>query len=269
MITQSPPQHLSLDDALTEDLDALRARDRERSLRRVWNRRGAVVETDRGPAVDFSSNDYLGLASDPRLAEAAARAMRDHGVGSGAARLISGNNVEHEALESEIAEFFGAERALTFSSGYAANVGAISALVGRDDVVFSDALNHASVIDGCRLSRATLHVYPHRDVDDLARLLARHRKTARRALIVSDGLFSMDGDFAPMAEIVGLAKRFDAWTYIDDAHAIGVMGDDGKGTASAANLHGQIDVTVGTLGKSFGAAGAFVYGSATLAHYLL
>jgi 8-amino-7-oxononanoate synthase len=265
----TPPQLASLDDILTAELQLLRGLDRERRLRRVWNRRGAVVETERGPAVDFSSNDYLGLASDSRLVVAAERALHEHGVGAGAARLISGNNPEHEALESELADFFDAERAITFSTGYAANVGTISALVGRGDAIFSDALNHASVIDGCRLSRADVHVYSHADASSLADLLERHRAGARRALIVTDGLFSMDGDVAPLREIVDLARRYDAWTYVDDAHAIGVLGADGRGTPSALGCHGEIDVCVGTLGKAFGVAGAFVYGSATLAHYLL
>ena len=194
----------------------------------------------------------------------------EYGVGAGASRLISGNNPEHVALETELAEYFEAERALTFSSGYAANVGIIPALVGRGDAIFADTLNHASLIDGCRLSRATVHVYPHLDVDG-ARDAARRSiaASARRALIVTDGLFSMDGDRAPIAEIVDLARQFDAWTYVDDAHAVGVLGVDGRGSASAARRQGQIDVTVGTLGKAFGVAGAFVYGSATLIQYLM
>lgn len=257
------PVHHTIDDVLAVELSQLRDRHLERTLRATARRRGAVVETDRGPAVDFSSNDYLGLASDQRLVAAATEALRDHGVGAGAARLISGNSPEHEALERELAEFFGAERALTFSSGYAANVGIVPALVARGDVIFTDALNHASLIDGCRLSRATVHVYPHADVGALSALLDRHRGEARRALIVSDGLFSMDGDLAPIGDIVDLGRRFDAWTYVDDAHAVGAIGDCGRGTAT------NVDIVVGTLGKAFGAAGAFVYGSATLVQYLL
>ena len=267
--TNSTHNSAALSDALAAELTQLRGRDLERTLKRTWNRRGAVVETDQGTSIDFSSNDYLGLASDPRLAEAASRAMRDHGVGAGAARLISGNNPEHEALEEDLADFFDVERALVFGSGYAANVGTLSALAERDDVIFSDALNHASVIDGCRLSRADVHVYPHADTAALAMLLDRHRASARRALIVTDGLFSMDGDAAPIVDIVDLARRFDAWTYVDDAHAVGVVGESGLGTASDAGLHGAIDVTVGTLGKAFGVAGAFVCGTATLAQFLL
>jgi len=261
-VTTLPVQH-TIDDVLAAELADLRHRNLERQLRTTARRNGAIVETDRGPAVDFSSNDYLGLASDERLIDAAAAALREHGVGAGAARLISGNSPEHEALEHELAGFFGAERALTFSSGYAANVGIIPALVSRGDAIFADALNHASLIDGCRLSRAVVHVYPHADCSALAALLDRHREEARRALIVTDGLFSMDGDLAPMGELVDLARRFDGWTYVDDAHAVGVLGEYGRGTAIG------VDITVGTLGKAFGAAGAFVYGSETLIQYLL
>jgi 8-amino-7-oxononanoate synthase len=259
----------SLDDALRAGLDALRERDLERTLRVVSRREGAIVETKHGSAVDFASNDYLGLATNPRLAEAATNAIREYGIGSGASRLISGNNPEHVALECELADYFESECALTFSSGYAANVGIIPALVGRGDAIFADTLNHASLIDGCRLSRASVYIYPHLDVTALAALLQEHRASARRALIVTDGLFSMDGDHAPIAEIVDLARQFGAWTYVDDAHAVGVLGVDGRGSASAARLQGQVDVTVGTLGKAFGVAGAFVYGSATLIQYLI
>jgi 8-amino-7-oxononanoate synthase len=261
--------HSSIDDALGAELSRLRDQHLERTLRPIGRRRGVIVETAHGTAVDFSSNDYLGLASDERLIGVAAEALREHGVGAGAARLISGNNPEHEALERELAEFFGAERALTFSSGYAANVGIIPAVVTRGDVVFADALNHASLIDGCRASRATVHVYPHADSRALAMLLDRHRTEARRALIVTDGLFSMDGDLAPIDEIVELARRFETWTYVDDAHGVGVLGADGRGIASTFGDSGAIDVTIGTLGKAFGTAGAFVYGSTTLIQYLL
>lgn len=269
MITPSTLNRSGLDDALRAELSTLRERNLERSLRSVGGRNGAIVETERGSAVDFSSNDYLGLASDRRLADATAKAAIDHGIGAGGSRLISGNNPEHDALEADVATFFDAEQALTFSSGYAANIGIIPALVGRDDAIFADAFNHASLIDGCRLSRAAVHVYPHADVAALETLLARHRAESRRALIVTDGVFSMDGDRAPLAGILDLARRFDAWTYVDDAHAVGVIGDRGRGTASAAGLHGDVDVTIGTFGKSFGAAGAFVYGSSTLCRFLL
>ncbi len=265
--TTSP--RLSLRDTLATELATLRDQGLERTLRVTAHRHGAVVRTPTGEAVDFSANDYLGLASDPRLAAAANAAMRAQGVGAAAARLIAGNNPEHEALETAIAHWFDAESALCFSSGFAANVGIVPALVGRGDVIFSDALNHASLIDGCRLSRATVVVYPHADATALARLLAAHRPAAQRALIVSDGIFSMDGDRAPLAELVALAEEWNAWTYVDDAHAVGAIGADGRGLASDDGLHGRVDISVGTLGKSFGAAGAFVCGAEVLTRFLL
>jgi 8-amino-7-oxononanoate synthase len=259
----------SLDAALEADLTALREADLERSLRTVRRLRGAEVELDGRSAIDFSSNDYLGLAADARLVDAAAHAAREYGAGAGASRLISGNHPEHAALERSLADFFGTEAALSFATGYAANTGIIPALAGRDDAVFSDALNHASLIDGCRLSRATIHVYPHGDVYALRALLARHRGAVRRALIVTDGMFSMDGDLAPLPEIVSLAREHDAWTYVDDAHAVGVLGARGRGTPELLGVEGEIDVLVGTLGKAFGAAGAYVVGSASVRQWLV
>ncbi|MGH7623493.1 MAG: aminotransferase class I/II-fold pyridoxal phosphate-dependent enzyme [Gemmatimonadaceae bacterium] len=269
-MTNAPPfAPVSLDDALAIELAELRGRGLERQLRVVGRRRGALVETEHGSAIDFASNDYLGLASDPRLADAAARAMRNEGVGAAASRLITGTNPEHDALECALADFFGVESAVSFSSGYAANVGVISALVGRGDAIFSDALNHASLIDGARASRAAIHVYPHADAAALERLLALHRASARRALIVTDGMFSMDGDCAPLGDLAALAHHFDAWTYVDDAHALGASGAGGRGTLEACGSAAAVDVMVGTLGKAFGAAGAFVLGSATLREYLV
>ncbi|MGH7622781.1 MAG: aminotransferase class I/II-fold pyridoxal phosphate-dependent enzyme, partial [Gemmatimonadaceae bacterium] len=191
------------------------------------------------------------------------------GTGATASRLIGGTTTEHVALEREIAYFARTERALSFSSGYATNVGVIPALVARGDIIFADRLNHASLIDGCRSSRATIHVYEHGDADALAGALAEYRPAHRRALIVTDGIFSMDGDVAPLPAIVALARRFDAWTYVDDAHAVGVIGPDGRGTAALLGVGGEIDVSIGTLGKAFGAAGAYVAGSAVLCAYLL
>lgn len=258
----------SLAAALAADLADLRDRDLERRLRVVRSRDGAAVVTDRGRAIDFSSNDYLGLATDARLARAAASAHA-LGVGSTASRLIAGNTIEHEALERDLAAFLGAEAVLTFANGYAANVGAIPALVGRDDVIFADELNHASLIDGCRLSRARVVVYPHADASALAAALREHRASGRRALVVTDGMFSMDGDLAPLVDIVALAREYDAWTYVDDAHAIGVTGAAGRGTAEVLSVADEIDVLVGTLGKAFGAAGAFVAGVQPLRDLLI
>ena len=240
-----------------------------RRMRMISGPQGPRVVLDGKPVLLLCSNNYLGLADHPRVREAAADAAMRWGVGSGASRLVSGTMTVHRRLEERLAEFKHAQAALLFGSGYAANFGVLTALVGRGDAIFADTLNHASLIDGCRLSRATVHVYPHLDVTALATLLREHRGAARRALIVTDGLFSMDGDRAPITEIVDLAKQFDAWTYVDDAHAVGVLGVDGRGSASAARRQGQIDVTVGTLGKAFGVAGAFAYGSGTLIQYLV
>jgi 8-amino-7-oxononanoate synthase len=265
----TPTADSSLHSVLNQELDSWRERGLERRLRRTWNRNGAEVMTDDGPAVDFSSNDYLGLASDPRLARVAAAVMAEQGTGATASRLIAGNHPEHEALEVKLAEFLGLPAALSFGSGWAANVGTIPALVGRDDVVFADALNHASLIDGCRLSRATIHIYEPQNSGSLARLMDAERSKHRRALIVTDGVFSMDGDVAPLRDIVLLARQYDAWTYLDDAHGIGVLGEQGRGTAETLSVLGDIDVLVGTFGKAFGAAGAFVAGPAALRDHLL
>lgn len=258
-----------LDDALAAELAALEGAGLRRSLRAVARRRGAEVEIDGRAAVDFSSNDYLGLAADPRLAEAAARTLRDAGTGAGAARLISGNHPLHEALEAELAAFKRAEAALLFPSGYAANTGALPALVGRGDAVYSDALNHASLIDGCRLSRAEARVFPHRDLDALDDLLRADAGRFRRRLVVVDAVFSMDGDLFPLDRLVEVARRHGAWTYADDAHGTGVLGEDGRGAAERWGVEGEIDVRMGTLGKALGTAGAFVAGSRTLADFLL
>jgi 8-amino-7-oxononanoate synthase len=255
-----------LDEALEHELRDLRNRGLERFLRPILRRDGVIVQTDRGQAIDFSSNDYLGLATDRRLIEAASRAAS---AGATASRLIAGDASEHEQLDVDIAAFLGRDAALTFSTGYAANTGAIPAIVGRGDVIFSDELNHASLIDGCRLSRAEVRVYPHADVGALRQLLATHRAGARRAVVVTDGLFSMDGDVAPLADIVGLSREFDAWTYVDDAHGIGALGDNGRGVAELLGVENEIDILVGTFGKAFGAAGAFVAGSETLRQFLI
>ncbi len=263
------PRVSSLDSALSSDLAGLRERDLERRLRTIRSREGAVVATDAGTAVDFSANDYLGLATDPRLAAAARSAISTSGTGATASRLIAGNGIEHDQLDADLATFLGTQAALSFSTGYAANTGAIPALVGRGDVIFADELNHASLIDGCRLSRATVHVYPHANIDALAAAIRSERRKHRRALIVTDGMFSMDGDFAPLADLVDLAREHDAWTYVDDAHALGVTGAGARGTAEVQGVLSDVDIIAGTLGKALGAAGAFVAGSALLRQWLV
>ena len=265
----SPDDRGPLDAMLEAEWSRWHARGLGRTPRAAWGRKGAEVQTASGPAVDFSSNDYLGLATDPRLIAAATRTIETEGVGATASRLIAGTHREHESLETDLAAFFRAPAAVAFATGYSTNAGAISALVDPRDAVFADALNHASVIDGCRLSRAQLFVYPHGDVDALRKLLEAKRPNARRAMIITDGLFSMDGDMAPLSAIIPLAREFHAWTYVDDAHAVGVLGPSGRGTADALGISEGIDVTVGTLGKAFGVAGAFVYGSEVLKRHLL
>jgi 8-amino-7-oxononanoate synthase len=259
----------SLDAALANEFAEWSANGLERTLSPQWQRHGAEVETGGGRAIDFASNDYLGLSTDSRLVAAVERTLATESVGATASRLIAGDHPEHQALERDVASFVGAPAALVFNNGYAANIGTIPALVGAGDIIFADAYNHASLIDGCRLSRATVHVYAHADTSQLRALLTTHRRGARRALIVSDGLFSMDGDLANVVELVAFAREFDAWTYVDDAHAVGTIGERGRGSAEHFGIRGAIDVTVGTLGKAFGTAGAFVYGSETLRRHLL
>lgn len=252
---------------IDEELGELRRRELLRSLPAAFDRQGAVVEIEGRPLVNFASNDYLGLAADERLVAAAAQACRVAGVGRGASPLVCGRSSYHAELERRLAEFEGAEAALLFPSGFAANAGIVPALADRGDAIFADAKNHASLIDGCRLSRAETHVYPHNDVRELARLLERHQP-ARRRLIVTDTLFSMDGDVAPLAEIAALARRYDAMLLLDEAHATGVFGSHGRGLAEAAGVEQEGVVRIGTLSKGLGAAGGFVCGSQSLIDWL-
>jgi 8-amino-7-oxononanoate synthase len=227
---------------------------------------GAVIRVDGHELVNFGSNDYLGLASHQCHA-AVCTAIDSVGWGAGASPLVVGRGSEHAALERELADFEGTEAALLFSSGYAANVGAIAALAGRSDAVFSDAKNHASIIDGCRLSGATIHVYGHGDIDHLRTLLIA-ASSARRRLIVTDGLFSMDGDAAPLVELAELAEEFDAMLMVDEAHATGVFGQHGRGISEALGVGDRVHVHVGTLSKALGSIGGFVAGRQVLIDWL-
>ena len=217
--------------------------------------------------INFSANDYLGLASDPRLSKAVNNALQNSAWGAGSSPLVTGRSQLHDALEQAIARFEGSEAALLFPSGFAANTGTIAALVGRGDVVFSDQKNHASIIDGCRLSRAHVEVYPHANVDAVTAALYGAR-SARRRLIVTDGVFSMDGDIAPLAELCQLADEHDAMLLVDDAHATGVFGQHGRGTCEHLNVESGVDIRVGTLSKALGTIGAFVAGSQRLIDWL-
>ena len=216
----------------------------------------------------LASNNYLGLTHHPSVQQAAIAAIREYGTGSGGSRLTTGNHPLYQQLESQLASFKGTEAALVFNTGYMANIGIISALTSEDDVIFSDALNHASIIDGCRLSRAQTAVYRHADIDHLASLLANTACKGRR-LIVTDGVFSMDGDIAPLADIVVLARQHQAMVLVDDAHATGVIGPRGRGTAAYYGLEGQVDLSMGTLSKSLASEGGYVAGSRLVIDYLI
>lgn len=217
----------------------------------------------------FAGSNYLDLARHPEVVEAAERGARDWGCAAGGSRLITGNLVIHEALEAELAQFFEAEAALVFNTGYMANLGVIPALVGPGDVLLSDELNHASIIDGARLARAEIAVFRHGDVDAFAETLAKVRAKARRILVAIDGVYSMDGDVAPVAEIVKRAHDADAMVLLDDAHGTGILGARGRGSAEAAGVLSEVDILMGTLGKALGSFGAFIVGKASLRDLLV
>ena len=259
---------MSMLDQLAEDLAALESqalRRRLQVLEKVLP--GGKVRLNGRVLLNLSSNDYLGLALDPRLIAAAQEAAGRWGAGAGASRLVAGHLALHEAVEERLAAFMGAQAAVIFSTGYMANVGVISALVGPGDAVFGDKLNHASIYDGIRLSGATLHRFPHRDLNRLEDLLGKNQ-AGRRRLIITDSVFSVDGDLAPLAEIVALKERFGAALMIDEAHATGVLGPRGAGLAEALGLSEGIEVHLGTFSKALGSLGGFVAGDRRLIDYL-
>lgn len=251
-----------------EELESLKASGLYRTLRTIEGPQGPRIKIDGKGAILLCSNNYLGLADHPRLKEAAIKAIEKYGIGSGASRLVSGTMELHQELEERIARFKGTEAALVFNSGYSANTSVIPTLVGRGDVVFSDKLNHASIIDGCILSRAEFKRYLHKDATALERLLAASTNVSRK-LVVTDSVFSMDGDIAPLPEIVGLAKQYGAMVMVDDAHATGVLGKSGKGSLEHFGLAGNDVIQMGTLGKALGGFGAYIAGSSELIDYLI
>ncbi|MCI0669255.1 MAG: 8-amino-7-oxononanoate synthase [Myxococcaceae bacterium] len=249
------------------ELTALAQKGLRRQLEPLESAQGPVVRVGGRTLVNFSSNDYLGLAAAPDLAAAAAAALSAGGTGAGASRLLVGDTLEHRRLEEELAAFEGTEAAVLFNSGYAANVGVLSALLGPEDVVFSDALNHASIVDGCRLSRARIVIYPHSDADALGQLLTAH--TGRRRLVVTDSVFSMDGDLAPLTRIAALCREHGAALMVDEAHATGVLGPGGAGLVEQLGLQEQVELRMGTLGKALGAYGAYIACARPLAELLV
>ena len=258
-----------LDQIANSVLGSIRESGTYRRMRVLDGLQGPRMIVDGREVLLFAGSNYLDLARHPEVVEAAARGARDWGCAAGGSRLITGNLAIHEALEAELAEFFGSEAALAFNTGYMANVGVIPALVGPGDVLVSDELNHASIIDGARLARAEVAVFRHGDVDSFADVLTHARAKARRVLVAVDGVYSMDGDVAPVAEIVKRAHEADAMVLLDDAHGTGVLGARGRGTAEAAGVLGEVDILMGTLGKSIGSFGAFIAGKASLRDLLV
>jgi len=257
--------------SLDEQLAELHARSLHRQLREITSPPGTEMEFAGEKLVNFSSNDYLGLAGEPFLREAAKRAIDEYGVGSGAARLVCGTLSPHVRLEERLAEFKGTTAALTFSSGYAASVGTLGALMGSEDVIILDKLCHASLIDGARLSGAIVRVFPHNHLGKLESHLqwAREHHPDARILVVTESVFSMDGDLAPLAEIVEIKQRYDALLMVDEAHATGVIGANGNGLISALGLTRKVEIHLGTMSKSLGVSGGFICGSRKLIDLLI
>jgi glycine C-acetyltransferase len=253
---------------IEDELENLKSSGLYNRIRTLSSPQGAWLVVDGKRVLNFCSNNYLGLADHPLLVEAARKALEEYGVGPGAVRTIAGTMDLHIQLDRRLAEFKGVESAITFQSGFNANLGTIPALVGRGDAVFSDELNHASIIDGCRLSRAEIIRYNHCDPEDLHRVLKEDRADYNRAMVISDGVFSMDGDVAPLDKIYEVAKDYDAILMVDDAHGEGVLGKGGRGIVDHFGLHGKVDVEVGTLSKAFGVVGGVVAGNPLVVEWL-
>ncbi|MGD0018806.1 MAG: glycine C-acetyltransferase [Candidatus Limnocylindrales bacterium] len=263
---------------LADEIEELKRQNLYRPMRVLSSPQAAEVVVDGAELISLSSNNYLGLATHPKLKEAAIAATRDFGAGSGAVRTIAGNMTIHERLETELAAFKRTEAVLTFQSGFTANSGVIPVVAGEQDLIVSDALNHASIIDGMRMSKAPRVVFPHKDVAALRELLREAREKGRvdvggepyrLILVVTDGVFSMDGDIAPLPDIVAAAEEYGAAVMVDDAHASGVLGQNGRGTVDHFGLHGRVHIQVGTLSKALGVLGGYVAGSQALRDTLI
>ncbi|HML22719.1 MAG TPA: glycine C-acetyltransferase [Aggregatilinea sp.] len=253
---------------IDEEIAALKEKGLFNTIRSLSSPQGAWLTVDGKRVLNFSSNNYLGLANHPRLIDAAKQAMDIYGLGPGAVRSIAGTMDIHLKLEERLAEFKRVESTITFQSGFTANLATIPALVGKDDLIFSDELNHASIIDGCRLSRAEIIRYAHGDVDDLRRQIEAAKDRPGRRLIITDGVFSMDGDIAPLPAICAVAEEYGILLMVDDAHGEGVLGEGGRGIVDHFKLHGRVDVEIGTLSKAFGAVGGVVAGRRVVTDWL-
>ncbi len=253
---------------IDEELKQLQEAGLYNEIRTLSSPQGAWLEVDGKRVLNFCSNNYLGLANHPRLVQAAKEAMDEYGVGPGAVRTIAGTMDLHLELEKRVAAFKGVEDAITFQSGFTANLGTIPALVGKEDAIFSDELNHASIIDGCRLSRATILRYDHANPESLEAVVRENQGTFRKGLIVTDGVFSMDGDYPPLDKLADIAEAYDLMLMVDDAHGEGVLGEGGRGIVDHFQLHGHVDVEVGTFSKAFGVVGGVVAGNGKIIEWL-
>jgi len=258
------PQLRFLHDALEE----LKAKNQYFHLRILEGEQKPIATFDGKEVINLSSNNYLGLTTHPKLRRAAVDAIRKYGVGSGAVRTITGTMKIHMELEEQIARFKKSEACVVFQSGFTANAGTVSAILGKEDLIVSDELNHASIIDGCRLSKATIKVFKHKDIADCERVLKETENWSGKKLLITDGVFSMDGDIADLPALCGLAEKYNCIMMVDDAHASGVLGNRGRGTVDHHNCHGRVDIQVGTLSKAVGALGGYVCGSRDLIDFL-
>jgi glycine C-acetyltransferase len=255
-------------DFLTEEINGLKEQGLYNNIRTIGSAQGARLIVDGKDVLNFCSNNYLGLANHPKIVEAAKEATKKYGVGPAAVRSIAGTTDLHVQLEERLAKFKGAEDVITFQSGFTANLGTISALVGKEDVIFSDRLNHASIIDGCRLSGAKIVAYEHNDPGALEDAIKDNASSYRRSLIITDGVFSMDGDIAPLPDLVEVAKKYDILIMVDDAHGEGVLGKGGRGIVDHFGLHGKVDIEIGTMSKAFGVVGGIVAGDKIIIEWL-
>lgn len=255
-------------DWIKTELDSLKEAGLYNQIRTLESPQGAWLVVDGKKVLNFCANNYLGLANHPRIVKAAVNAAEKYGVGPGAVRTIAGTMDLHIELEKRLAEFKRVEKAITFQSGFSANLATIPALVGKEDVIFSDRLNHASIIDGCRLAKSKIIPYDHCSPESLKEMLEQNRSEYRRALVVTDGVFSMDGDVAPLDEIYEVTRDYEVILMVDDAHGEGVLGDGGRGIVDHFKLHGKVDVEVGTLSKAFGVVGGVVAGNPLVVEWL-